>query len=204
MIYECTPSISARTGIKVILEFIGIVYIPYLPSLKNPGWLTKYIFGPYDREYFHVLFADIIAGIVLGLIIIPQALAYSLLAGLPPINGLYASILSILVYMFLGTSMQLSIGPATLVSLLTSQIIAKHSQDTSDPKELMDIAAQACLCCGIILIVLSMLHMGNLMSLISHPVLSGFTTGAAFLSGIAQMPSIYVFRKEIFFDQYQN
>jgi len=159
-----------------------------LPSIKNPGWLLRYILGPYNREYFDLLISDLIAGITLGIILVPQALAYSILAGLPPINGLYTSILSLLVYMFLGSSMQLNLGPATLISLLTSQIIAKHVEDDSDIEQTMDIAAQACLQCGIILTAMGLLNMGYLMNLISGPVLTGFTTGAALCAGLSQLP----------------
>lgn len=167
------------------------IHIPYLPPIKNPGWLSRYVVGPYDKEYFEIISGDITAGIIVGLILIPQALAYSLLAGLPPANGLYTAILSLLAYMILGTSSQLNVGPATLISLLTSQLVAKYANNISDVDEIMDIAGQACCTSGLILITFGSLNMGKCFNIIlSQPVLSGFTTGAAFNAGLAQLPGI--------------
>jgi MFS superfamily sulfate permease-like transporter len=165
------------------------IHIPNIPPIsKKSGWLLRYLYGPYDNEYFDILRGDIISGLTVGLILVPQGLAYSILAGLPPINGLYTTILPLFAYSLLGTSMQLSVGPVTMVSLLTAQILAKYSSSSGlDSEELIDIAAQASFCAGILLIIMGLCNMGSLMNLISHPVLSGFTTGAAFIAGLGQL-----------------
>ena len=197
--YECTPSFKIRHILEIIKSN---VHIPYLPSIKNPAWLVRYVVGPYNKEYFDLLKGDIIAGITLGIVLVPQALAYSILAGLPAINGLYASIPSLLAYMFLGSSMQLNVGPATLISLLTSQIIAKHIKGDSDIiEQTMDIAAQASLQCGIILACMGLLNMGYLMNLVSGSVLRGFTTGAALCAGLSQLPGAVGMQSGKFFSQ---
>lgn len=171
-------------------NLIKNIYVPNIPIIsKKSGWLLRYLRGPYDHEYFEMLRGDIIAGLTVGVIIVPQGLAYAQLAGLPPIVGLYSSILPLFAYSILGTSMLLSVGPVTIISLMTSQILAKYSTnlDVTNSEDLIDIAAQASFCTGILLVSMSLLNMGKLFSFISHPVLSGFTTGVAFISGLAQL-----------------
>ena len=127
----------------------------------------------------------------MGLILIPQGLAYGLLAGLPAINGLYAAIIPSFTYIVLGSSMQLAVGPVAVVSLLTGQVVSKYQTlSSSTPEgvaEVLDITAQACVCVGIILTVMGLLNLGKLIHFISHPVMSAFTTAAAFTIGLSQL-----------------
>lgn len=126
------------------------------------------------------------------MILIPQGLAYGLLAGLPAINGLYAAIVPSFTYVVLGSSMQLAVGPVAVVSLLTGQIVAKYQTLTNTTpegiEECLDITAQACICVGLILTVMGILNLGRLIHFISHPVMSAFTTAAAFTIGLSQLP----------------
>jgi SulP family sulfate permease len=132
------------------------------------------------------------------LILIPQGLAYSKLAGLPAINGLYAAIVPSFTYTVLGSSMQLAVGPVAVVSLLTSQIVTKYcaiegtdltTAQKSDPGLLLDITAQCCICVGIILTVMGVLNLGRLIHFVSHPVMSAFTSAAAWTIGLSQLCS---------------
>ena len=133
------------------------------------------------------------------LTLVPQGLSYAALANLPPINGLYSGIMPSIVYALFGSSMQLAVGPVAVVSLLIGQLIANNaplcSYSTSspcpsvvvDPTPAVDTAAQACLCVGIMLVVLSILNCGAFIQLISKPVIVGFTTGAAMTIGLSQL-----------------
>ena len=165
--------------------------------------MTKYIIGPYDRSWLESLYYDITSGVTIGLILIPQGLAYSKLAGLPAINGLYAAIVPSFTYTVLGSSMQLAVGPVAVVSLLTSQIVTKYcaiegtdltTAQKSDPGLLLDITAQCCICVGIILTAMGVLNLGRLIHFVSHPVMSAFTSAAAWTIGLSQLPDAVGFQ----------
>lgn len=134
--------------------------------------------------------ADVIAGITVALTLIPQGLSYATLANLPAINGLYAAILPSATYTFFGSSLQLAVGPVAIVSLLMGKLMNDYNIEyTTDIEGALDTAAQAALCCGIILVSMSLLNLGNFIDFISHPVMSGFTTAAACLIGLSQLKS---------------
>ena len=160
--------------------------------MHNPGWLLRYAVGPYDTEWLQNFYGDVTSGLTVGLILIPQGLAYGLLAGLPAINGLYAAIIPSFCYVVLGSSMQLAVGPVAVVSLLTGQIVSKYQTLSSTTpegvEESLDISAQACMCVGLILTAMGILNLGKLIHFISHPVMSAFTTAAAFTIGLSQLP----------------
>jgi hypothetical protein len=161
---ECVPSCN-DSGFFVersrsILK--NWIHVPYLPAFHQPGWLLRYAVGPHDSDLFIMLYADIAAGITVSLTLIPQALSYATLANLPPINGLYAAILPSAAYTFFGTSMQLAVGPVAIVSLLVGALQNKYVQSPLTHVELaMDTAAQASLCCGIILSAMAIFNMGT-------------------------------------------
>lgn len=152
----------------------------------RPGWLLRYIIGPYDNVWLADLSSDFLSGITVGLILIPQGLAYGLLASVPAINGLYAAITPSFIYVFFGSCMQLGVGPVAIVALLTSQIVAKYQTD-GNTEEILNITAEVCVCVGLILTVMGLLNLGSVINLISHSVMSGFTTAAAFNIGLSQL-----------------
>jgi len=191
--HECIPTINVKSSWKDSITLIKkSIHVPWMPCLHNPGWLTRYIIGPYDKEWLECLYGDITSGITVGLILIPQGLAYGLLAGLPAINGLYAAIIPSFAYVVLGSSMQLAVGPVAVVSLLTGEIVSKYQTLSSSSagyvEECLDITAQACICVGVILTIMGILNLGKLIHFISHPVMSAFTTAAAFTIGLSQLP----------------
>ena len=135
---------------------------------------------------------DGIAGTITAILLIPQALAYALLAGLPPEVGLYASVLPVIVYALLGSSRVLAVGPVAVAAVMVSAALIPYAGD--DPARYLTGALILSALSGAILLAMAALKLGWLTSFISHPVLSGFTTGAALfivgtqLSGLSGIP----------------
>ena len=146
----------------------------FLPLLR---WLPNY-----KKIY---LSGDIYAGITVGIMLIPQGMAYALIAGLPPVYGLYAAIVPQIVYTLLGTSRHLAVGPVAMDSLLVAAGLGTLS--ISSPEEYIAMAITLAFLVGIIQIVLGLLRMGFFVTFLSKPVVSGFTTAAAFIIGGSQL-----------------
>ena len=143
----------------------------------------------YGREAF---IADLIAGAVTGVLLVPQALAYALLAGLPPKVGLYAALLPALVYALLGSSRALSVGPVAVVSLMTASILGPMAAAGSP--EYATLALGLALLAGAMMLLLGLFRLGVLVNFLSYPVLSGFTMGAALLILLSQLPTLFGLR----------
>jgi SulP family sulfate permease len=130
------------------------------------------------RQYRRAMLpGDISAGIVVAMMMIPQGMAYALVAGLPPVAGIYASILPPLVYALFGSSMTQSVGPMAIISLMTAVVIAPLAPAGSALYGVL--AAQLALVAGVVLLVCGALRMGFLANFFSRPVMSGFTVGSA-------------------------
>jgi len=123
------------------------------------------------------LIQDLLAGTITAILLIPQALAYALLAGLPPEVGLYASIVPPLIYALLGTSRTLAVGPVAVAAVMVAGALTPYAGD--DPAKYLEGALILAALSGALLLALGLLRLGWLTAFISHPVLSGFTTGAA-------------------------
>ena len=130
----------------------------------------------YQMEDFH---NDLFAGIITAILLVPQGIAYAILAGLPPQLGLYASILPPAVYALLGTSRTLSVGPVSIASIMIAGALAAPEISRLGSPE--DSALILSTECGLIMLTMALLKMGGLVNFISHPVLAGFTSGAALL-----------------------
>ena len=148
--------------------------VPIVPVLKN-----------YTRKD---LSRDAIAGLVVGMVTVPQAVAYAYLAGLPPEAGLYACLLPMLIYAVMGSSKHLVVGPVAVAALLVAAAIAEHAPNYGDAHLL--ISSVLCLQVGLILFGLRAFRMGGLVNLLSHPVITGFVNAAALLIIISQLPAI--------------
>jgi SulP family sulfate permease len=135
--------------------------------------------GSYDSQTFS---SDLIAAIIVTIMLIPQSLAYALLAGLPPETGLYASILPLAGYAIFGTSRTLAVGPVAVVSLMTAAAVSR--QDLLPPVEAA--ALLACLS-GLFLMLLGIFRFGFLASFLSHPVVSGFITASGIIIALSQV-----------------
>jgi len=128
---------------------------------------------------------DLFAGLTVAIMVIPQGMAYAMLAGLPPIYGLYAALVPVLIYPLFGTSRQLSVGPVALVSILVLAGLSKLA-DPGTP-EFIELALLTAFIAGMIQIVLAMFKMGFLANFLSEPVISGFTAAAAIIIGVSQL-----------------
>jgi SulP family sulfate permease len=145
--------------------------------LPAASWLRSYS-GAVLRD-------DLRAGLVVAVMLVPQGMAYAALAGLPPITGLYASVIPLVAYALLGTSGQLAVGPVAVVSLLTADALAPLAG--GDAATYLALAAALALMVGATQVLLGLLRMGALTNLLSHPVLTGFTAAAALIIGLSQV-----------------
>lgn len=134
---------------------------------------------------------DLLAGLTVAVMLVPQGMAYGLLAGLPPIYGLYAGIVPLLLYAFFGTSRQLSVGPTALVSLLVLTGVAEFAEPGTPL--FISLAISTALIAGVIQIILGSFRLGFLINFLSHPVISGFTSAAAVIIGLSQLKNLLGF-----------
>lgn len=146
----------------------------YIPIL---AWLPRY-----QRTDFR---GDLQAGLTVGIMLIPQGMAYSLLAGLPPIYGLYAGIVPLILYAIFGSSRHLSVGPVALASLLTLAGVSQFAEPGT--AVFVGMAITTALLAGVIQVILGAFRLGFLINFLSHPVISGFTSAAAFIIGLGQL-----------------
>jgi len=129
---------------------------------------------------------DIGAGIVVAMMMVPQGMAYALVAGLPPVAGIYASIVPPLLYALFGTSSTQSIGPMAIISLMTASSLAPLAAPGSGLYGVL--AAQLALLSGVVLLACGLLRIGFLANFFSRPVMSGFTIGSAIVIAWGQLP----------------
>ena len=131
-----------------------------------------------------VLKADLIAGVTVALILIPQAMAYAQLAGLPAYYGLYAAFLPVMLGALWGSSSQLATGPAAIVSLLTGSALVPLA--ISGSEHFISLAILLAFMVGAIQLSLGVLKLGVIVNLLSHPVIIGFSNAAAIIIGLSQ------------------
>lgn len=141
-----------------------------------PAWLVDY---PRAK-----LSADLLAGVIVTVLVIPQSLAYALLAGLPPQAGLYVSIFPVLAYALLGSSMVQAVGPVAITAIMTFSVLSPIAAPGS--AEYLLLAAVLSLMSGLVLLALGFLRLGFLSQLLSRPVISGFISGSALLILLSQ------------------
>jgi len=142
------------------------------------SWLKTY-----RRADFN---GDLFAGIITAILLVPQGIAYALLAGLPPEFGLYASILPPLFYALLGTSRTMSVGPVAVAAIMIAAALTSPEVSAlgNTAQSAVILSAQT----GVIMLLMAVFRMGGLVNFISHPVLTGFTSGASLLIIISQLP----------------
>lgn len=134
-------------------------------------------------------YQDASAAIIVTIMLIPQSLAYALLAGLPPEIGLYASIMPLVAYMIFGTSNALAVGPVAVISLMTAAAIGKLTQ--SGQVDYISAAVMLALLSGVMLLLLGIFRLGFLANFLSHPVISGFIIAAGLLIATSQLGHIF-------------
>lgn len=138
------------------------------------------------RDYStHKAGQDGLAAVIVTLMLIPQSLAYAMLAGLPPVTGLYASILPLIAYALFGTSGALSVGPVAVISLMSATALAPIFP-VGSPEYIAGAVTLAMLS-GLVLVAMSLLRLGFLANFLSHPVVSGFISASALLIAVGQL-----------------
>lgn len=150
----------------------------YIPILE---WLPKY--QKTDLQ------GDLSAGLTVGIMLIPQGMAYAMLAGLEPIHGLYAVTVPLLLYAIFGTSRQLAVGPVAMVSLLTAAGIA--TLNATSPEQYLLYALSLAFLVGLIQFGMGLFKLGFVVNFLSHPVISGFTSAAAIIIGLSQIKHLF-------------
>ena len=138
----------------------------------------------YKNEDFK---GDLSAGLTVGVMLIPQGMAYAMLAGLPPIFGLYASSIPLIIYALLGSSRQLSVGPVAMASLLVASALAPMVSAESDPETYIKMAVLLAMMVGIFRLLLGVFRLGFVVNFLSRPVISGYTSAAAVIIGLSQL-----------------
>lgn len=128
------------------------------------------------------------AGVVVTIMLVPQSMAYAMLAGLPPQAGLYASILPLILYAVFGTSRTLAVGPVAIVSLLTATSIGALAPQGA--AEYVGLALLLALMIGLIQAIMGLTRVGFLVNFLSHPVIAGFTSAAALVIGASQLKTL--------------
>jgi len=162
-----------------------------MKRLSIPAPLRRYLpilewGSAYNRD---TLTGDAVAAVIVTIMLIPQSLAYALLAGLPPEMGLYASILPLLAYAVFGTSRVLAVGPVAIVSLMTAAALGQMG--LSGPTEYAAAAIVLAFMSGLILLVMGVLRLGFLANFLSHPVITGFMAAAIMLIATSQIKHLF-------------
>lgn len=137
---------------------------------------------------------DLVAAAIVTLMLVPQSLAYAMLAGLPPHVGLYASILPLVVYAIFGTSRTLAVGPVAVVSLMTAAAVSKIA--VSGTPEYLAAAVTLAFLSGLFLLIMGMLRLGFIANFLSHQVISGFITASGILIATSQLKHILGIKAE--------
>jgi SulP family sulfate permease len=158
----------------VASENPSINLFKFLPCLN---WLRQY--------NSRMLTDDLVAAVIVTIMLVPQSLAYALLAGVPAEVGLYASILPLVLYAVFGSSHTLAVGPVAVVSLMTASSIVGLNVQT--PGEYLQAAIVLALLSGLFLLLLGILRFGFLANFLSHPVVSGFITASALIIALSQV-----------------
>jgi len=153
-------------------------FAKYLPILE---WLPTYTKSQFKGDFG--------AGITVGIMLIPQGMAYAMLAGLPPIYGLYAAIFPQLLYAIFGTCRQLAVGPVAMDSILVASGVGLMA--TAGSEQYIQLAILLALMVGVIQLLMGVFKLGFLVNFLSRPVISGFTSAAAVVIGLSQLKHLF-------------
>lgn len=152
--------------------------------------LARYIpILSWGRTYTKTTFSnDMIAAVIVTIMLIPQSLAYALLAGLPPEAGLYASIVPIILYAIFGTSRALAVGPVAVVSLMTAAALGEIADQGTIGYGVAALTLAGL--SGLILLAMGLFKLGFLANFLSHPVIAGFITASGVIIAASQLKHI--------------
>lgn len=180
---QTVTTISTESYLKGLVKDPRHEAVNYFTSLfPILGWISRYNWG--------WLTGDLIAGLTVGMVLVPQSMSYAQIATLPPQYGLYSSFVGVLVYCFFATSKDVSIGPVAVMSLTVAQVIlavdSAHPGKWSGPL----IATTLAFVCGFIVLGIGLLRLGWLVEFIPTPAVSGFMTGSAINIVAGQVPGL--------------
>ena len=159
--------------------------------MKNLPNLSRYLpILSWGKTYNQLsLTNDLVAAVIVTIMLIPQSLAYAMLAGLPPQMGLYASILPITLYAIFGTSRALAVGPVAVVSLLTAASISRIAAPGSE--EYIFAAITLAFLSGVFLLAMGIFRLGFMANFLSHPVIAGFISASGIIIAASQLKNIF-------------
>lgn len=149
------------------------------------AWPAHIWLANYNRKSY---IADLLAGLVVTMMLIPQGLAYAMLAGLPPVTGLYASILPLFAYALFASSRTLAVGPVAIISLLSANAVAIAHQKTNI--DVISLSVTLAMLSGLLMLIMGILKLGFIANLLSRPVSIGFITGASIVIALGQLKHI--------------
>lgn len=172
MTEEKTPETGRLTGWVADRAQLFYPFTDWIGEMRNPETLR----------------ADVVAGVSIALVLVPQSMAYAQLAGLPPWIGLYAAFLSPIIAAVFGSSRQLQNGPVAIISLMTAAALVPLQLE---PAAYIAMAAALAFMVGIFQIALGLLRLGVLVDFLSHPVVIGFTNAAAIVIGSLQLGKLF-------------
>ncbi len=187
-----TTTYDRQPGFVSVSEFISRFRYMLIPTFDQIAELR-------NLETFRV---DILAGITVALVLVPQSMAYAQLAGLPPYYGLYASFLPPMIAAIFGSSRQLATGPVAVVSLITA--VSLEPLAASGGEGFLAYATLLAIMIGVFQITLGLLRLGVLVDFLSHPVVMGFTNAGAIIIGTSQFGKLFGVSVEKFEHHYET
>ncbi|MET0526500.1 MAG: SulP family inorganic anion transporter [Nocardioides sp.] len=144
-------------------------------------------FVGFDRRWIR---SDVVAGLTVWAVLVPESLAYASIAGVPPVVGLYAAVPALALYALLGSSRHLVVSPMSATAALSLSVVAAVATDPGDPAQVLALTTALALATGLVALVAGGLRLGFLAAFISEPVLKGFIIGLALTIMIGQLPAL--------------
>lgn len=180
---DSVPVVSVAHWIRNLSPDPKRDVVRYVESLfPITGWITRYNLG--------WLYGDVVAGLTVGIVVVPQSMSYAQIATLPPEYGLYSAFVGVLIYCLFATSKDVSIGPVAVMSLTVSQIIAHVNKSHPNVWSGPQIATTVAFVCGLIVLAIGLLRLGWIVEFIPAPAVSGFMTGSAINIVAGQVPGL--------------
>ncbi|KAF8514080.1 sulfate transporter family-domain-containing protein, partial [Gautieria morchelliformis] len=178
------PTVSSRDWAVGLIPHPRRQGVEYLKGLFPIfGWIGRYNMGWAT--------GDVIAGLTVGLVLVPQSMSYARIANLPPQYGLYSSFVGVFIYCFFATSKDVSIGPVAVMSLETGKVINRIMAAHPGRWDAPTIATNLAFICGFIVLGLGLLRLGWIVEFIPAPAVSGFMTGSAINIAAGQVPGLF-------------
>ncbi|MGI9641151.1 MAG: SulP family inorganic anion transporter [Acidimicrobiia bacterium] len=139
----------------------------------------------YEKGWFR---PDLLAGVTVWAMLVPQALGYSALAGMPSVNGLYAAVGALVLYWLWGSSRELNVGPESTVAIMVATILTPLAASGSE--EYVALAATLAILVGLVLLIGGLLRLGRIADFLSRPILAGYVFGSGILIVVSQLPDL--------------